>query len=104
MFGLDIKVARIFNTYGPRMFENDGRVVSNLIVQALKGEPLTSYGDGSQTRSFCYVDDFVTGVDHRIESTSSIHGPVNLGNTFEMPNSRREPVRGRACPNDYIVA
>src|SRR3546814_13031298 len=88
MFGLDIKVARIFNTYGPRMFENDGRVVSNLIVQALKGEPLTIYGDGSQTRSFCYVDDLVTGFELLIESNSSVTGPVNLGKPNEMSIAR----------------
>jgi len=84
MHGLEIKVARIFNTYGPRMHENDGRVVSNLIVQALRGEPLTIYGDGSQTRSFCYVDDLVTGFELLMESDASIRGPVNLGNPTEL--------------------
>lgn len=88
MYGLNIKVARIFNTYGPRMFENDGRVVSNLIVQALKGEPLTVYGDGSQTRSFCYVDDLVTGLELLMESDPAVTGPVNLGNPTEMTIDR----------------
>src|SRR3546814_15375782 len=70
------------------MFVTDGRVVSNLIVQALKGEPLTIYGDGSQTRSFCYVDDLVTGFELLIESNSSVTGPVNIGNTIEMSIAR----------------
>src|SRR3546814_6147326 len=70
------------------MFVTDGRVVSNLIVQALKGEPLTIYGDGSQTRSFCYVDDLVTGFELLIESNSSVTGPVNLGNPIEMSIAR----------------
>jgi UDP-glucuronate decarboxylase len=79
--GVDIRVARIFNTYGPRMLENDGRVVSNFIVQALRGEPLTVYGDGSQTRSFCYVSDLVDGL-MRLMNGEHI-GPVNLGNPGE---------------------
>jgi len=79
--GVDIRVARIFNTYGPRMLENDGRVVSNFIVQALKGIPLTVYGDGSQTRSFCYVSDLVEGLI-RLMNGDAI-GPVNLGNPGE---------------------
>jgi len=78
-FGLDIRVARIFNTYGPRMDMNDGRVVSNFIVQALKQEPITVYGDGTQTRSFCYVDDLIEGFI-KLFFTSDIHEPVNLGN------------------------
>ena len=78
-FGLDIRVARIFNTYGPRMDMNDGRVVSNFIVQALKGEPITVYGDGTQTRSFCYVDDLIDGFI-KLFFASDIHEPVNLGN------------------------
>jgi UDP-glucuronate decarboxylase len=78
---VDIRVARIFNTYGPRMLENDGRVVSNFIVQALRGEPLTIYGDGSQTRSFCYVSDLVDGFI-RLMNGDYI-GPVNLGNPGE---------------------
>jgi UDP-glucuronate decarboxylase len=78
-FGLDIRVARIFNTYGPRMDSNDGRVVSNFIVQALKGEPITVYGDGTQTRSFCYVDDLIEGFI-KLFFTEKVHEPVNLGN------------------------
>jgi UDP-glucuronate decarboxylase len=78
-FSLDIRVARIFNTYGPRMDSNDGRVVSNFIVQALRGEPITVYGDGTQTRSFCYVDDLIEGLI-RLFFTEKIYGPVNLGN------------------------
>jgi len=81
---LDIRVARIFNTYGPRMAADDGRVVSNFIVQALRGEPLTIYGDGSQTRSFCYVDDLVSGLIALMENTSNDPGPTNLGNPGEF--------------------
>jgi UDP-glucuronate decarboxylase len=79
---LDIKLIRIFNTYGPRMLENDGRVVSNFIVQALRNEPITIYGDGTQTRSFCYVDDLVDGILKMMES-QNFTGPVNLGNPEE---------------------
>jgi UDP-glucuronate decarboxylase len=82
--GLDIKVARIFNTYGPRMHPNDGRVVSNFIVQALKNEPITIYGDGSQTRSFCYVDDLVDGFLRLMKMPVDFPGPVNLGNPNEF--------------------
>ncbi len=81
---LQIKVARIFNTYGPRMHPNDGRVVSNFIVQALKGEPITIYGDGSQTRSFCYVDDLVEALLLLMDSPSDVTGPINLGNPNEF--------------------
>ncbi|MDD1749256.1 MAG: SDR family oxidoreductase [Methanothrix sp.] len=81
--GLKIKVARIFNTYGPRMVENDGRVVSNFIVQALKGQDITVYGDGKQTRSFCYVDDMIEGFV-RLMNTDDFTGPVNLGNPKEF--------------------
>jgi UDP-glucuronate decarboxylase len=81
---LEIKVARIFNTYGPNMHPNDGRVVSNFIVQALKGEPITIYGDGSQTRSFCYVDDLVEGFVRLMDTPPEITGPINLGNPTEM--------------------
>ncbi len=81
---LEIKVARIFNTYGPRMHPNDGRVVSNLIVQALKGESITVYGDGSQTRSFCYVDDLIDGFLKLMETPSDVTGPINLGNPGEF--------------------
>lgn len=81
---LPIKVARIFNTYGPRMLPNDGRVVSNFIVQALQGTDITIYGDGSQTRSFCYVDDLVDGLMRLMESASQVTGPINLGNPGEF--------------------
>jgi len=81
---LRIKVARIFNTYGPRMAPDDGRVVSNFIVQALTGQPLTVYGDGSQTRSFCYVDDLVEGLIRLMETGDDVTGPVNLGNPGEF--------------------
>ena len=81
---LRIKVARIFNTYGPRMHPNDGRVVSNFIIQALKGEPITLYGDGSQTRAFCYVDDLVEGFIKLMATDDQVTGPVNLGNPVEM--------------------
>lgn len=81
---LRIKVARIFNTYGPRMHPNDGRVISNFIVQALKNEPLTIYGEGKQSRSFCYVDDLVNGLVNLMESSDSFIGPVNLGKPEEV--------------------
>ena len=81
---LDIKVARIFNTYGPRMHPNDGRVVSNFIVQALKGEDITIYGDGSQTRSFCYVDDLIEGFIRVMKTETGFTGPINLGNPREF--------------------
>jgi UDP-glucuronate decarboxylase len=81
---LAIKVARIFNTYGPRMHPNDGRVVSNFVVQALKGEPVTLFGDGSQTRSFCYVDDLVEGLIRLMNAPLELTGPVNLGNPREF--------------------
>ncbi|MEN2980390.1 SDR family oxidoreductase [Tistrella bauzanensis] len=82
--GLEIKVARIFNTYGPRMLPNDGRVVSNFIVQALAGEDITIYGDGQQTRSFCFVDDLVDGLIRLMDSPADITGPMNLGNPHEI--------------------
>jgi UDP-glucuronate decarboxylase len=81
---LPIKVARIFNTYGPKMQPDDGRVVSNFIVQALKGEPLTVFGDGSQTRSFCYIDDMVGGLISLMNSPREVTGPINLGNPGEF--------------------
>lgn len=81
---LDIKVVRIFNTYGPRMHPNDGRVVSNFIVQALKGENITIYGDGNQTRSFCYVDDLIEGFIRMMNTEAGFTGPVNLGNRNEF--------------------
>jgi UDP-glucuronate decarboxylase len=111
---LKIKVARIFNTYGPRMHPNDGRVVSNFIVQALTGEPITVYGEGSQTRSFCYVDDLVEGFIRLMDTPDSFTGPMNLGNpseftilqlaekVIEMTNSSSEIVF-RALPVDDPV-
>ena len=82
--GVGIKVIRIFNTYGPNMSANDGRVVSNFIVQALKGENITIYGDGTQTRSFCYVDDLIEGIIRMMNSRDELTGPVNLGNPGEF--------------------
>ena len=82
---LRVKVVRIFNTYGPRMHPNDGRVVSNFIVQALKGEPITIYGDGSQTRAFCYVDDLIDGFVRLMNTPDEITGPINVGNPVETP-------------------
>ena len=82
--GLEVKVVRIFNTYGPRMHPNDGRVVSNFIVQALRGENITIYGDGLQTRSFCYMDDLIEGFIRMMATSSDITGPVNLGNPGEF--------------------
>jgi UDP-glucuronate decarboxylase len=81
---LRIRVARIFNTYGPRMHPNDGRVVSNFIVQALKNQPITIYGDGKQTRSFCYVDDLIEAFVRLMSAPDSVTGPVNLGNPGEF--------------------
>ncbi|HEY0077666.1 MAG TPA: UDP-glucuronic acid decarboxylase family protein [Pyrinomonadaceae bacterium] len=94
--GVDIRIARIFNTYGPRMLENDGRVVSNFIVQALKGEELTIYGTGEQTRSFCYVSDLVEGFI-RLMNTEGLHEPVNLGNPGEFTMRQLAEEVGRAC-------
>ena len=82
--GVKIKVARIFNTYGPRMHPNDGRVVSNFVVQAIQGRALTIYGEGSQTRSFCYVDDLIDGLVRLMKSDDSVTGPINLGNPTEF--------------------
>jgi UDP-glucuronate decarboxylase len=82
--GLAIKVARIFNTYGPRMHPNVGRVVSNFIVHALEGKPITLYGDGSQTRSFCYVDDMIDGLIRLMNSPDEVTGPINIGNPAEI--------------------
>lgn len=84
LYGVNIKVARIFNTYGPHMREDDGRVVSNLIVQALRQQPMTIHGDGSQTRSFCYVDDLIEGILRLVASPEDFSGPVNLGNQQEV--------------------
>ena len=104
-------MARIFNTYGPRMLENDGRVVSNFIVQALREEPLTLYGDGRQTRSFCYIDDLLTGLELLMESPPDVTGPCNLGNPQEIPvrdialmvlghTGSRSPIEHRPLPQD----
>jgi len=82
--GTEIKVMRIFNTYGPRMHPNDGRVVSNFIVQALTGQPITLYGDGNQTRSFCYVDDLVAGMMALMDTPADVTGPINIGNPVEF--------------------
>ncbi|WP_420993407.1 UDP-glucuronic acid decarboxylase family protein [Cupriavidus sp. 30B13] len=82
--GLEIKVARIFNTYGPRMHQNDGRVVSNFIMQALRGEPITVFGEGKQTRSFCFVDDLIDGFVAMMDTPKEFTGPMNLGNPHEM--------------------
>jgi UDP-glucuronate decarboxylase len=81
---LKIKVARIFNTYGPRMHPNDGRVVSNFIVQSLKGKDITVFGDGNQTRSFCYIDDLINGLTRLMDSPDDFTGPVNIGNPVEF--------------------
>jgi UDP-glucuronate decarboxylase len=99
--GVDIRIARIFNTYGPRMAENDGRVVSNFIVQCLRGEPLTLYGDGSQTRSFCYVDDLVDGLV-RLMRTEGLHDPVNLGNPREFSIRELADVIAACCGREPI--
>ena len=82
--GVKVKIIRIFNTYGPRMAVNDGRVVSNFIVQALKGEPLTIYGNGSQTRSFMYIDDLLEGMVRMMGTDDGVTGPINLGNPEEV--------------------
>ncbi|ELR23417.1 UDPglucuronate decarboxylase, putative [Acanthamoeba castellanii str. Neff] len=100
---VDIRVARIFNTYGPRMLENDGRVVSNFIVQALKGEPLTVYGEGDQTRSFCYVSDLVTGLISLMNG--NYIGPVNLGNPVEYTIKQlAETVQNMVNPDVAIIS
>jgi UDP-glucuronate decarboxylase len=110
-YGVAVKIARIFNTYGPRMHPEDGRVVSNFVVQALRGEPLTIYGDGSQTRSFCYVDDLIDGLVRLMESPSGVTGPINLGNPVEFTvrnlaelvlamTGSRSPLEFRPLPAD----
>ena len=104
MHGLEIKVIRIFNTYGPRMAFNDGRVVSNFIIQALKNEPLTLYGDGSQTRSFCYVDDLVRGMVALMNSPATIQGPINFGNPQEKTvRELAEAVRALTKSSSKII-
>jgi len=111
---LRIKVARIFNTYGPRMHPNDGRVVSNFIVQALRGAPLTLYGDGAQTRAFCYVDDLIEGFVRLMAAPDHLTGPVNLGNPSETSvaelaervialTGSRSPITRRPLPVDDPV-
>ena len=106
-----MKVARIFNTYGPRMHPQDGRVVSNFIVQALQGRPLTLYGDGSQTRSFCYVDDLILGFRKLMDAPDTLTGPVNLGNPGEFTmrqlaetvldlTGSRSPITHEPLPSD----
>jgi UDP-glucuronate decarboxylase len=102
--GVEIKVARIFNTYGPRMHPNDGRVVSNFIVQALRGEDLTIYGDGSQTRSFCYADDLIEGFMRLMASPAGLVGPMNLGNPREFTMLElAEAVLGKVGGRSEIV-
>jgi UDP-glucuronate decarboxylase len=109
--GLPIKVARIFNTYGPRMHHADGRVVSNFVIQALRGEPITLYGDGSQTRSFCYVDEMVDGFIRLMNTDETVIGPINLGNPVEFSirelaemtvrlTGSRSPIEYRPLPQD----
>ena len=100
---VDTRIARIFNTYGPRMAESDGRVVSNFIVQALRGEPLTLYGDGSQTRSFCYVDDLVEGL-LRLMSAKEIYQPVNLGNPGEFSIRQLAETIAEMCGRKIEIA
>ena len=103
-YGLNIKVARIFNTYGPNMSPDDGRVVSNFIMQALRSENITIYGDGSQTRSFCYVDDLVIGLIKLMESPDTIHGPINLGNPVERTvKNLAELVIGKTKSKSKII-
>jgi UDP-glucuronate decarboxylase len=108
---LRIKVARIFNTYGPRMHPNDGRVVSNFIMQALRNEPITLYGDGNQTRSFCYVSDLIDGFVRLMDSPDELLGPMNLGNPVEFSmrelaeqvielTGSRSPLEHRPLPQD----
>ncbi len=112
--GVDIRVARIFNTYGPRMHPNDGRVVSNFIVQALCGEPITLYGDGSQTRAFCYVDDMIEGFLRLMAAPGAVTGPINLGNPHEVSireiaetvvalTGSRSEIEHQALPSDDPV-
>ena len=110
-FQIPIKVMRIFNTYGPRMHPNDGRVVSNFIVQALRGEPITLYGDGEQTRSFCYVDDLIEGALRLMVTPETVTGPINIGNPKEFTirdlalsvlaiTGSSSPIVYRALPQD----
>ena len=102
---LPIKVARIFNTYGPNMLPNDGRVISSFIVRALAGKPLTVFGDGSQTRSFCYIDDMVDGLIRLMNSAPEVTGPINLGNPGEFTMlelaSKVQALTGNDCPVEF---
>ena len=104
--GLNIKVARIFNTYGPRMHVADGRVVSNFIVQALQGRPITLYGDGQQTRSFCYVDDMIDGLVGMMDSADEVTGPINLGNPteFSMVQLAEQIIAGTGSQSELTYA
>jgi len=101
-----IKVARIFNTYGPRMHPDDGRVVSNFIVQALRGDPVTVYGDGSQTRAFCYVDDLVEAILRLVATPAEVTGPVNLGNPgeFTMLELAEKVIQLTGSKSDIVYA
>ena len=101
-YGTKIKVARIFNTYGPRMAFNDGRVVSNFVYQGLTGSPISIYGEGKQTRSFCYVDDLVTGLVSLFESSSQITGPMNIGTDIEVSISELARIVRSKIPNTQI--
>lgn len=102
--GIDVKVARIFNTYGPRMHASDGRVVSNFIVQALRGEDITIFGDGSQTRSFCYVDDLIEGILRLMDAGEDVHGPINIGNPCEFTiRQLAEAVLAKVGGNSKLV-
>jgi UDP-glucuronate decarboxylase len=102
---LRIKVVRIFNTYGPRMHPNDGRVVSNFIVQALKGEDITIYGDGKQTRSFCFVDDLIEAMMRMMDTSDDIPGPVNIGNPIEFSiyELAREVIRLTGSKSEIVM-
>ncbi len=103
MHGTEIRVMRIFNTYGPRMLPDDGRLVSNFIMQALRGEPLTIYRDGSQTRSFCYVDDLIGGMILLMRSENP--GPINIGNPREFTiRGLAELIRNRIQPNLQLIS
>jgi UDP-glucuronate decarboxylase len=99
---VDTRIARIFNTYGPRMLENDGRVVSNLIVQALRGDEMTIYGSGEQTRSFCYVDDLIEGLI-RLMGTEGFHEPVNLGNPTEFTINQLAAEVAQICKREVVI-
>jgi UDP-glucuronate decarboxylase len=103
-YGTKIKVARIFNTYGPRMSFKDGRVVSNFIFQALTGQPITIYGDGNQTRSFCFVSDLIEGITKLIGTEQVFTGPVNLGNPIEMTMNELAETTIRLCNSSSEIA